>query len=126
MSTTFWIQLLGTIFGTAMLYFTFVKYKKKEISSLECGVWFAGWIALILVAIVPSILDFIIAPLNFYRRLDFFVVLGFFVLLSLGFYNYSLMKKIEKRMEILVRKETIESADLNKNVDEKTNEQINK
>lgn len=104
MSTTFWIQFLGVIFGSAMLYFTFVKFKRKELSNLELVVWFAGWIILILVAIVPSILDFIIDPLNFYRRLDFFVVLGFFLLLGLGFYNYSNAKKVEQKMELLVRK----------------------
>jgi hypothetical protein len=107
MSTTFWIQLLGTIFGVGMMYFTFVKFKRKELSSLEMAGWFACWIVLVLVAIVPSILDFIIAPLNFYRRLDFFVVLGFFLLLGLGFYNYSIMKKIERKMVVLVRKDAI-------------------
>jgi hypothetical protein len=107
MSTTFWIQLLGLIFGTAMLYFTFVKYKRKELSELELIVWFGGWVLLILIAIVPSILDFIIAPLNFYRRLDFFVVLGFFTLLGLSFYNYSVTKKMERKLEIFVRKEAI-------------------
>jgi len=110
MTTTFWIQFLGVIFGTAMLYFTFVKYKRKELSNMELYAWFAGWIVMILVAIVPSILDFVIEPLNFYRRLDFFVVLGFFVLLGLGFYNYSLSKKMERKMEVLVRKEAVEKA----------------
>ncbi len=104
MSTTFWIQFLGVIFGSAMLYFTFVKFKRKELSSLELIAWFAGWILLILVAIVPPILDFIIAPLHFYRRLDFFVVLGFFLLLGLGFYNYGNAKKVEQKMELLIRK----------------------
>ena len=34
-STTFWIQFLGIIFGLIMMYFTFVKFKRKEISSSE-------------------------------------------------------------------------------------------
>ncbi len=108
MSTTFWIQLVGIIFGSAMMYFTFVKYKRKEISNTETVVWFVGWILLVLIAIIPSVLDFIIAPLNFYRRLDFFVVFGFFVLLGLGFYNYSVMKKIERKIEVMVRKDAVE------------------
>ncbi|MBI2573081.1 DUF2304 domain-containing protein [Candidatus Woesearchaeota archaeon] len=107
MSTTFWIQLLGIIFGVAMMYFTFVKYKRKEISSIECSIWMVGWIVLIALAIVPSILDAIIKPLNFYRRLDFFVVVGFFTILGLGFYNYSLVKKMERKMEQLVRETAV-------------------
>lgn len=105
MSTTFWIQFLGIIFGSAMIYFTFVKFKRKELSTFEMWFWLMGWIVLILVAIFPGVLDFIIAPLNFYRRLDFFVVFGFFVLLGLGFYNYSVVKKMEKKLEFFVRKE---------------------
>ena len=103
-STTFWIQFVGIIFGAAMLYFTFVKFKRKEISYSELVVWFCGWLIIMLVAIMPGILDFIIAPLNFYRRLDFFVVFGFFVLLGLSFYNYSAMKKMERKLEIFVRR----------------------
>ena len=107
MSTTFWIQLLGIIFGVAMMYFTFVKYKRKEISNTECTLWMIGWIALIGIAIVPSLLDAIIKPLNFYRRLDFFVVVGFFTILGLAFYNYSLVKKMEYKMEQLVRETAV-------------------
>lgn len=107
MSTTLWIQLLGITFGAGMMYFTFVKYKRKELNKTECLVWFAGWALLILLAIVPSSLDFIIGRLNFYRRLDFFVVLGFFVLLGLGFYNYSNVKKMERKLERYVREEAL-------------------
>lgn len=114
MSTTFWIQFLGIIFGLAMLYFSFVKFKRREINQVELAVWFSGWILLIMVAIVPSILDFVIAPLHFYRRLDFFVVFGFFVLLGLGFYNYSVVKKVERKFQIYVRKQAMKEHEIKK------------
>lgn len=107
MSTTFWIQFLGIIFASAMMYFTFVKFKRKELNSQELAFWFIGWIILIIVAILPSSLDIIIAPLNFYRRLDFFVVIGFFALMVLGFYNYSENKKLERKLERYVRRESL-------------------
>jgi len=109
LSTTFWIQLLGIMFGIAMMYFTFVKYKRKELSRNEILFWFVGWTLMVLVAIKPSALDFISGHLNFYRRLDFFVVLGFFVLLGLGFFNYSTVKKMERKLELYVRREAIDS-----------------
>ena len=119
MSTTFWIQLLGTIFGVAMLYITFIKFKRKEINKMEWLIWSSGWILIVFLAIIPSILDPIIRPLNFHRKLDFFVVIGFFVLLALGFYNYSNTKKTQRRMEILVRKIALSQGDENneKNMD---------
>ncbi len=114
MSTTFWIQFLGIIFGLSMMYFTFVKFKRKEIKPSETLIWFVGWIILISIAILPSSLDFIIAPLNFYRRLDFFVVFGFFVLLAMGFYNYSYVKKMEKKLEKYVQIEAIDENKFNR------------
>jgi len=111
LSTTFWIQFLGIIFGAAMMYFTFVKYKRKELSRNEALVWFTSWIALILVALVPYVFDWFIAPLHFYRRLDFFVVVGFFILLGLGFFNYTIVKKMERKLERYVRKEALEGVE---------------
>lgn len=107
MSTTFWIQFLGVIFGLGMMYFTFVKYKRREIRRLELIVWMAGWLLLAIIAVIPFVLDPIIHPLNFYRRLDFFVVLGFFVLLGLGFYNYATVRKMERKLEKYVREEAL-------------------
>jgi hypothetical protein len=107
MNTTLWIQLLGIIFGLGMIYFTFVKYKRKELGKQEFLMWQLCWSLLILVAIIPSILDPIIVPLNFYRRLDFFVVFGFFALLALGFYNYGITKNLQKKLEKFVRKDAI-------------------
>ena len=111
MNTTLWIQLLGIIFGIAMMYFTFVKYKRKELTSGEYIVWTLGWIIIAITAISPSILDPIIDPLNFYRRLDFFVVVGFFVLLALGFYNYSKTKKLEHKLKTFVRKQALQNTE---------------
>ena len=110
MSTTFWIQLLGVIFGLAMGYFTFVKYKRKELAMQEFWMWCVVWVVLVAVALVPSILDPIIAPLNFYRRLDFFVVLGFFVLLGMAFYNYTLTKRLHAKLERFVRDDAVKGA----------------
>ncbi len=114
MSTTFWIQFLGVIFGLGMMYFTFVKYKRQELSRMELAVWFTGWVILVIIAVIPFALDPLIAPLNFYRRLDFFVVLGFFVLLGLGFFNYSKVKKMERKVEVFVRKEALQEEERKK------------
>ena len=107
LNTTFWIQLLGAIFGLAMIYFTFVKYKRKELNRTEFIFWMGCWTLLIVIALIPSALDPLIAPLHFYRRLDFFVVLGFFVLLLLGFHSYTSLKILEKKLEKFVREDAL-------------------
>lgn len=114
LSTTFWIQLLGVIFGVAMLYFTFVKYKRKEFKNTELLLWLTCWVLLIIIAIIPYALDPIIAPLHFYRRLDFFVVLGFFIILILSFHNYSHVKKLERKLEHYVRVQALDNPEKRK------------
>src|SRR3989338_6420722 len=109
MSTTFWIQFLGIVFGLVMMYLTFLKYKRRELRFGEFGIWQGGWIVLIIIAIVPYALDPIIAPLHFYRRLDFFVVFGFFVLLMIGFYSYSAVRRMEKKVEKFVREDALKN-----------------
>lgn len=110
LSTTFWIQFLGVLFGAAMAYFTFVKFKRRELSRPEFLFWAGCWGLLIVIALIPYALDPIIAPLHFYRRLDFFVVLGFFMLLLLGFHNFSATKKMERKLEKYVRQEALHVA----------------
>lgn len=114
MSTTFWIQFLGVVFGMSMMYFTFVKFKRHELGKWELITWFSGWTLLIIIGLAPFVLDPLIHPLNFYRRLDFFVVVGFFVLLGLGFFNYSTVKKMEKKVERFVRQEALREAEQSK------------
>ncbi len=111
LSTTFWIQFLGILFGLAMLYMTFLKMKRKEISGSESLFWFLGWIVLIIIAIIPKALDPVLGPLHFYRRMDFFVVFGFFVLLGLGFYNYSQTRRMERKLETFVRRAALKKAE---------------
>ena len=106
LSTTFWIQFLGIIFGLGMMYLTFVKFKRRELNRMEFFFWMS-WGLLIVIALIPYALDPLIAPLHFYRRLDFFVVLGFFVLLMLSFQNFSSVKKMEKKIERYVREEAL-------------------
>jgi len=107
LSTTFWIQFLGIIFGLGMMYLTFVKFKRRELNRMEFFFWMSCWGLLIVIALIPYALDPLIAPLHFYRRLDLFVVLGFFVLLMLSFQNFSSVKKMEKKIERYVREEAL-------------------
>ena len=109
MSTTFWIQFLGTLFGIFMIYFTFLKFKRRELTKSEFLIWFIGWVIFIIIATIPTVLDPVVDKFNFYRRLDFFIVIGFFTLLGLCFYNYSIVKKSQKKIEGVVRKIAIEN-----------------
>lgn len=104
------IQLVGTIVALFMLYLTFLNNKKKYFSLKETFVWFFIWMVVLIVAISPTIFDLLVKEtLGFSRRLDFFIIIGFFFLTTVLFYVYANLKKTQKDMTKLVQQIAIES-----------------
>ncbi|MBW2996341.1 DUF2304 domain-containing protein [Candidatus Woesearchaeota archaeon] len=98
------IQLFGVLFGLFMIYFSYLKLKKKEFNNTEFVFWLFSWILFIFFVIFPNSLDFIVkGVLQMSRTMDFFIILGFMFLIGLTFYTYTVVNKLQKRMESLVR-----------------------
>jgi len=103
------IQIMGILFALFMAYLVFTKKKREEITLNEMLIWFMVWLSLLAISVFPTMLDFFIKEtLYFGRRLDFFVIIGFFFLIGMSFYNYLAIRKQEKRFNILVRKITLQ------------------
>ena len=102
------IQILGSLFGLFMIYYTFLHYKRKEITKKEYGFWLGLWILFIIVAILPQILDPIVKTLSLVRTMDFFIILGFMFLIGSFFYTYIIVRKNQNKLEEIVRKIAIE------------------
>ncbi|HLC96343.1 MAG TPA: DUF2304 domain-containing protein [Candidatus Nanoarchaeia archaeon] len=99
------IQIVGVLFGLAMLYITFLHGKRKEFTSKEGIFWIVAWVGFIILVVFPNVLDFIASDLlNISRTLDFLIILGFIFLIGISFYNYVLIRKGQKKLEDLVRK----------------------
>lgn len=105
------IQIVGILFGLLMLYMTFLYQKRKQLSSKEALFWSVLWIFFMIIALFPSSLDFLVkGVLNMNRPLDFLIILGFMFLIGVTFYNYSAVKKNERRTEEIVRKIAMKKA----------------
>jgi len=102
------IQILGFLFGAFMIYYTFLHYKRKELTVKEYSFWLVLWILFIIVAIFPQILDPIVKSLNLVRTMDFFIILGFMFLIGSLFYTYTIVRKNQNKLEEIVRKIAIE------------------
>ena len=101
------IQIVGLLFGLFMIYYSFLNYKKKEFTAKEFVFWAAVWILLIVVAFFPSVLDPIVKYFGFFRVLDVLIVSGFLFLIIAIFYTYTLTRKTQKQVEIVVREVAI-------------------
>ncbi len=87
-----------------MLYLTYLSLRRKEFTVTETVFWIGLWISFIAITIFPGITTPFVETLNLARAMDFFIILGFMFLIAAIFYCYSLVKKMQKKMEEIVRK----------------------
>ncbi|HLC62377.1 MAG TPA: DUF2304 domain-containing protein [Candidatus Nanoarchaeia archaeon] len=104
------IQIAGFLFGLFMIYYSFLNYKRKQFTIKEFAFWAVVWVFLILAALFPSALDPIVKYFGFFRALDVLVVSGFLFLILALFYTYTLTRKTQKQVEIVVRQLAIKKA----------------
>lgn len=99
------IQILGVLFGLFMIYLTFLNSKRGEFTFKEWAFWSLLWVGFIFVTLFPSSLNFAVKGFfKLKRPLDFYIIIGFMFLTGAVFYTYSVVRKNQKRLEILVRK----------------------
>jgi len=103
------IQIAGFLFGLFMIYYSFLIYKRKEFTVKEFVLWLVIWIMLIIVALFPYVLDPIVKTFGFLRALDLLVLSGFLFLILVIFYTYTIMRKIQKKLEVIVREIAIKN-----------------
>ncbi len=105
MSSLLGIQLIGIFFALLLSYVTFVHFRKKEFTPLEATFWIGLWIIFLFLSIFPAGLDFFIKNwLNFSRRLDFFIILGFLFIIAMIFYVYRTLRRTQRSLENLIQK----------------------
>src|SRR3989344_623669 len=97
------IQVAGFLFGLFMIYYSFVNYKRKEFTSKEFSFWLLLWIVLIIITLFPFVLDPIVKTFGFFRTLDLLIISGFLFLIVSIFYTYTLVRKNQRKLEVVVR-----------------------
>ena len=97
------IQILGSLFGLFMIYYSFINYKRRQFTAKEFTFWLSLWIIFILVALFPFLLDPIVKSVGFLRALDLLTISGFIFLIAAIFYTYTLTRKNQKQLEEIVR-----------------------
>jgi len=102
-----WYQLFVIIFGLLMLYLTFLDYKKKVIRNREYILFSGVWLAGIALGLVPQSAQFAFQTFKVIRILDLVTIVGISFLTSLVYYIYTRMRRIEKKLEDLTRKDAL-------------------
>ncbi len=97
------IQVAGFLFGLFMIYYSFVNYKRKEFTPKEFGFWLLLWVIFIIITLFPFVLDPIVKTFGFFRTLDLLIISGFLFLIVSIFYTYTLVRKNQRKLEVVVR-----------------------
>ena len=97
------IQIAGFLFGLFMIYYSFINYKRKEFNAKEFLFWSLLWVIFIIITLFPFVLDPIVKTFGFFRTLDLLIIGGFLFLILSIFYTYTVTRKNQKQLEIIVR-----------------------
>ena len=99
------LQIIALIFSLIMIYFSYLHYRRGEINGLEILFWTTGWIGAIFIAIFPEIFRTFSAKIAISRAFDLAMIGGFILLTPLVYLAYVKTKRIERKLEELIREE---------------------
>lgn len=101
------LQITGFIFALLMIYLSIVHYKKGSLNGMEITIWIVIWTFVILAVIFPEILRTYSQAFAVSRLLDLLIAGGFILVISMVTTLYIKTKKIEKKFEDMIRKDSL-------------------
>lgn len=110
----FGLQIIAILFSFAMIYFAFLHFKRGEINFDEIFIWLAIWVFTIFAVVFPNFLKNLSSGFLFARAFDFMVVGAFILVIAMTARAYVSVRKLEKKMEELVRKKALEEENTRK------------
>ncbi len=101
------LQFIALAFALVMIYFAYVNFRKGEINKVEFAVWFTAWALSMIIVIFPDTIRKITQTFLIARLLDLLVAGGFLLVIVMVSIAYLRTRRIEKKIEELVRKEAL-------------------
>lgn len=108
------VQIIAILFAIFMIYVAFLHWKRRDLNGGEIFFWVILWSGFIVITLFPDILQNITKKLFFTRIMDFLMVIAFMILAFLGFQNHVSNRRMERKIEELIRKETTKDVEKKK------------
>lgn len=99
------LQVIALVFSLIMIYFAYLHYRRGEINGLEISFWFLAWTGAIFIALFPEIFRVFSATIAISRAFDLAMIGGFILVIPIVYSAYIRTRRIEKKLEDLVREE---------------------
>lgn len=101
------LQIIAILFSLSMIYFSLHSYKRGELAAMEVSSWIVMWVLTIVVVIFPELLRTFASTFLVTRVFDLMVIGGFILVIGIVASAYVRTKKLEKKLEELVRHEAL-------------------
>jgi hypothetical protein len=101
------LQIIALLFAFSMVYFAVLHYKRKEINRTEIISWGLMWALAIIVIVFPELLQSFAKTFLVTRVFDLMVIGGFILTISMVATAYVRTKRLEKKLEDMVRHEAL-------------------
>lgn len=101
------LQSIATLFALFMIYVVRIHRKKSHLTSFEFGAWIAIWSIFIFLNLFPQTIQEIAQSLHIARVFDLLVMVSLMIIVFLTFNNWIENKKIEKKLESIIRKRAL-------------------
>ncbi len=106
---TYTLKIIGILFAAAMIYLTFLNFKRRSYGKKSFVLWLLVWLFFMFMVTFPETAYGIMSGLGIQRTVDFFVMGGLLFFSVMIFYMYISVKRIEKKVEGIVRRDAIMS-----------------
>lgn len=90
-----------------MVYFAILHYKRGELRKSEIITWVGMWSAAVVVIVFPELLRTFASTFLVTRVFDLMVIGGFVLVISMVGSAYLRTKRVEKKLEEIVREEAL-------------------
>lgn len=101
------LQIIALIFAFTMVYFAILHFKRNEITKGEIISWVVIWGVAIVIIIFPELLRTFANTFFVTRVFDLMVIAGFILVISMVGSAYLRTRRLEKKMEDLVRERAL-------------------
>lgn len=102
------LQIVSLLFGLFMIYMARIHLMKQHIQPAEFAMWASVWGVFIFLAIFPQSTTGIAQSLKIGRVFDLLIIVAMMVLIFLTFMNRIAYRRLEKKLEKIIRKNAID------------------
>ena len=103
------LQLIAIIFSFLMIYLALLNKRRGEIDKSEFVSWSVIWSLTIFIVIFPELLRSFAQRFFITRLFDLMVIGGFVLVITMTVKSYLSTKKMERKLEDLIRKEALKN-----------------